>query len=106
MNYDAFLTTAFASGINPEPLRQCRAWVEHEIRFHLHLLRIRPECDLGFAELADIHTVEQGMARLKYLDQCWQLEGKRAYREWCRRPDREGKGIYRIALKTFYLMHT
>ena len=104
MDYNAFITVAFTHGIPAQPLRAVQSWVEKEIAWHHHAGdRIMPNWDMGFAELADITTAEQGFQRLKHSCWMWQLEGARKYKKWLKNPDREGKGFYRWVLKTYYL---
>jgi hypothetical protein len=104
MNYDTFITVAFAQGLNPEPLRVVQSWVEKEMSdWHNDHVEIIPDWDLGFAELGKIQTVEQAWAKLKHFDRMWQSEGTRQYKKRLGNPDPEGKGFYRYVLKTYYL---
>jgi hypothetical protein len=104
MDYNAFITVAFTHGIPAEPLRVVQTWVEKEMAcYHDAGDRIMPNWDMGFAELGDITTAEQGFQRLKHCCWMWQLEGARKYKKWLKNPDREGKGFYRWVLKTYYL---
>ena len=106
MNYNTFITVAFAQGLNPEPLRVVQSWVEKEMSDwydYSDQVEIVPGWDLGFAELANIQTVEQGWSKLKHFDRMWQSEGKRQYNKFVKNPSPEGKGFYRYVLKTYYL---
>ena len=106
MDYAGFQTLAFAQyGIPTQPLQVVREWIERE--FWLwdtdNDRVIVPSWDMGYAELADIQTVDQGMRALRDYAQGWEAEGKRAFRRWLANPSPRGRGFYRIALKTYYL---
>lgn len=103
-NYDDFVTHAFIGyGIPPEILRVVQTWVQKECG---------PEDfwgvhdDQGYAELADITTLDQAMSLLAQ-DLAWQrVDGTRAYNKYIRcAGGSPGHGVYRIALRAYYLMH-
>lgn len=104
MNYDAFKTLAFIQyQIPPQVLEVVRPWVEkhncleYETKY--------ADSDLGYAELADIQTVEQGMRQMKEQLDWLKIDGARDYNKFLKDAGgREGKGFYRWALKTYYLL--
>lgn len=104
MNYDAFKTLAFTQyQIPPQVLEVVRPWVES----HYSIMRTErhPGSDLGYGELGDIQTVEQGMLQMKEQLDWMRIEGKRHYDKFVKTAGgREGKGFYRWALKTYYLL--
>jgi hypothetical protein len=107
MSYDNFKTLAFTQyGINPEPLEVVRDWVEKQIgEYH----NWGKESSLGYAELCDIQTIDDAMAKLKEI--IWQSTlmetPKQTARELAKfnkdAGGRVGKGFYRYALKAYYL---
>lgn len=104
-NYAHFKTVAFTYGIDPQVLETVRAWVETEINWHEDW-PVNAEDDLGYSELADITTLDQGLKKMKQASDMWRAEGKRAYHKWLKDAGgRPGKGFYRIALKTYYLLN-
>ena len=104
MNYNTFITVAFAQGIPAEPLRVVQDWVEKEMAcYHEAGDVVVPEWDMGFAELADITTVEQGFKHLKHSCWSWEVEGQRQYKKFLKNPSPEGRGFSRWVLKTYYL---
>lgn len=106
MNYDSFKTMAFIEyGINPQPLEVVRSWVlQHSRQGFYH-----KGDDLGYAELADIQTVNDAMAKLKEI--IWQSTLMETDKKTAKALEqfnkdaggREGKGFYRYALKAYYL---
>lgn len=105
-NYDAFKTLAFVQyGIPSQVLEVVRPWIEEEHRAYLSSENINPNSTLGYAELANIITVEQAMNELKEIIFWQEIEGKRQYNKFIKDAGgRVGKGFYRYALKAYYLM--
>jgi len=98
--YDNFITQAFVGyAIPPEILRVVQPWVEDNCSDFGSA-----EDDLGFAELAKITSLSQGMQILQQ-DLKWQrAEGNRKYQQYLKDAGgRPGKGFYRYALKAYYL---
>ena len=110
MNYEAFQTLAFTKyNIPNEILLTVRPWVMKELMpwdSEGRLITDSRSDSLGYAELRDIDTVEQGMERMAEIIKWQRFEGKRTYNKFLRDAGgRVGKGFYRIALKTCYLVN-
>jgi len=115
MTYDAFVLHAFTNyGISNELLNTVRPWVEKEIREWgverpKKVMPNMPSFDLGFSELQDIVTIEQGMEKIKeYIWMSTEMETpkkteKAKQKFYKDAGGRVGKGIYRVVLKTYYL---
>jgi len=103
-DYDNFKFLAFSGYAIPgQVLDVVRPWVEKECGQGFWNV----EDDLGFAELADITTLDQAMKILAEDLKCQQVEGKRTYNKYLKDAGgRVGKGFYRWALKAYYLMET
>lgn len=105
MNYEVFQTMAFTQYKIPNQiLETVRPWIMEQLKHEDGRWGSRD--DLGFAELKDIQTVEQGMKEMA--EQIWWMsfENKRTYNKFLRDAGgRIGKGFYRIALKTCYLVN-
>ena len=108
MSYDAFKTLAFTQySIPNQILETVRPWIESQIDINWPK---RKEDTLGYAELGNVQTVEQGMKILnEIIFQATLMETpKKTAKEREKflkdAGGREGKGFYRYALKTYYLM--
>ena len=108
MSYQAFQTLAFTQyGIPNQILEVVRPWVEKEIGDYPYIGHTADS--LGYAELSDIQTVEQGMTVLNdIIHQATLMEtpkktAKEREKFLKTAGGREGKGFYRYALKTYYL---
>ena len=108
MSYDAFKTLAFTGyGISPQLLEVVRPWVENNIPERSSAF---PSASLGYGELVDIQTIDAGMRAMKEIIENSTLmetpkKTARALEKFNKDAGgREGKGIYRYALKTFWLM--
>jgi hypothetical protein len=106
MSYDAFKTLAFSGyGISPQLLEVVRPWVENECQDGFH----NKADDLGYAELADIQSVDEAMKKLNH--QIWMATTMETPKKTARELEkfnkdaggRVGKGFYRFALKAYYL---
>lgn len=112
-NYDAFQTQAFNAGIPNELMLTVRQWVESH-----HTVKTYDEHDrawfgvgndLGYAELADIVTLEGAFDKIKehiLMGTLMETDAKteRAKKKFYKDAGgRVGKGVYRIALKGYYL---
>jgi hypothetical protein len=107
MSYQAFQTLAFTQyGIPNQILEVVRPWVEKEIGTYHNWGK---GSSLGYAELADIQTVEAGMKMLNEI--IWQSTLMETPKKTAKEREkflkdaggRVGKGFYRYALKTYYL---
>lgn len=113
-NYDAFQTQAFNAGIPNELMMTVKQWVlkeaqdfdrddEHDREW------FGADADLGYAELKDIVTVQQAFDKIKqHIDMATLYETtartERAKKKFYKDAGgRVGKGVYRIALKGYYL---
>ena len=109
-NYDAFQTQCFAAGIPNELLVTVRPWVEtHYAVERFEDEEIWPQSDCGYAELADITTLDEAFKRIKSSIRWATMDdtpakSRRRYREYCKDAGgRVGKGVYRLILKAYYL---
>ena len=109
-NYDAFQTQCFTAGIPNELLVTVRPWVEtHYTVERFEDEKIWPQSDCGYAELADITTLDQAFKRIKtaiHMATVDETAAKtsRRYRAYCKDAGgRVGKGVYRLILKAYYL---
>jgi|DEB0MinimDraft_6_1074348.scaffolds.fasta_scaffold89429_1 hypothetical protein len=113
-NYNAFQTQAFNAGIPNELMLTIKDWVLQQARdYHLDDNEDRewmtPTCDLGYAELADITTLQGAFDKIKQHILMATLEDTDAKTERAKQKfykdagGRVGKGVYRIALKGYYL---
>jgi len=107
MSYEAFQTLAFTQyGIPNQILEVVRPWIEKEIGTYHNWGK---ETSLGYAELVDVQTVEQGMNQLNSIIQMATImeTPKKTAKEREKflkdAGGRVGKGFYRYALKTYYL---
>jgi hypothetical protein len=110
MNYDAFTLYCFNQGIRPEIIRACRtAVMKDDVYLDKQATQIYNAATLGYAELADITTVEQAIKDIKesiwmsvcdYDDLGRSLEKVRT-RQLIKRPH---KALTRRVLKAFYLL--
>lgn len=121
-NYSAYQTQAFHAGIPRELMRTVRAWVLQQAE-EMNMTDlgdssrhsppdsgpVEPTNDLGYAELADIVTVAQAfdmiLAHIKMATEHeTPAQTARAKRQFLKDAGgRVGKGVYRIALKGYYL---
>jgi len=108
-NYDAFQTQAFNAGIPNELMLTVKDWIlnsTHKVYFHSHF---NVERDLGYAELRHITTVEQAFDKIKesiFMSTLYETPAKieRAKQKFYKDAGgRVGKGVYRLALKGYYL---
>ena len=108
-NYDAFQTQAFNAGIPNELMLTVRDWVETHYKVKGGGRIVSPTDDIGYAELADITTIEQAFDKIKESIQSATLYETKAKTERAKKKfykdagGRVGKGVYRIALKGYYL---
>ena len=113
-NYSAYQTQAFHAGIPNELMLTVRAWVLQQAE-EMSMNDLgdsswhSPTNDLGYAELADIVTVAQAfdmiLAHIKRATEHeTPVQTARALRQFLTDAGgRVGKGVYRIALKGYYL---
>ena len=108
-NYNAFQTQAFNAGIPNELMLTVRDWVETHYTVKGGSRIVSPTDDLGYAELADITTLEQAFDKIKehiLMGTLMETDAKteRAKQKFYKDAGgRVGKGVYRIALKGYYL---
>jgi len=111
-NYETYQLLAFNNSIPNELMITMRDWVVKEIPDWSDEDRISPTDDLGYAELADIVTVDQAFNAIK---ECiWmttQMETEKKTEEAKKKfykdaGGRVGRGVYRYALKGYYLLET
>ena len=100
-DYDNFKLLAFNQyGIPPQILEVVRPWVEEQCRHGFY----HKEDDLGYAELADITTLDKALKILQEDLKIQKIEGKRNYNKYLKDAGgRVGKGFYRWTLKAYYL---
>jgi hypothetical protein len=111
MNYDAFKVLAFTQyGISPQLIDVIRPWVEENMPTGKG--SALPSASLGYGELVDIQTVDAGMKAMQEIifnSTLMETPKKTAKALEKFNKDaggREGKNIYRYALKTVWLMRT
>ena len=108
-NYDGFQTQAFNAGIPNELMLTVKDWVETHHTVKGGGRSVSPTDNIGYAELADITTVEQAFDKIKQHILMATLyetpaKTKRAKKKFYKDAGgRVGKGVYRIALKGYYL---
>ena len=113
-NYDAFQTQAFTAGIPNELMMTVRDWVlgeahDYDLDDNEDREWMTPTNDLGYAELGDITTLEQAFDKIKESILMGTLYETKAKTERAKKKfysdagGRVGKGVYRIALKGYYL---
>ena len=113
-NYDAYITQAFNAGIPNELMLTVKDWIlensnSWNMSDNFFAQEPHPESDLGYAELADITTIEQAFNKIKESIQSATLYETKAKTESAKKKyykdagGRVGKGVYRIALKGYYL---
>ena len=115
-NYEAFQTQAFNAGIPNQIMLTVKDWVLKEARdLHFDLDDVSerewmiPTNDLGYAELADITTLEQALNSIKQsilmatLDDTVRKTERNKKKFYSDAGGRVGKGVYRLALKGYYL---
>lgn len=110
-NWDNFVLTCFNQGIDSEVISKCKEFVASD--YHIQN-NWRPDnsivaSDLGYAELADITTIEQGLREIKNAimwstvdyDSLGRSKEKLLIKKLRKDP---GKHIKRLVLKTYWLM--
>lgn len=108
-NYNGYVTAAFTAGIPAELMNTIRPWVENHYAVQYPDEEIGVTNDLGYAELADITTVEEAFNRIKTsikmaTEEDTIAKTKRARNKFFKDAGgRVGKGVYRLALKGYYL---
>jgi hypothetical protein len=111
MDYDGFITYCFVQGINPDIIRACRTKVmEDDYVLNHKVITISPTSSLGYAELSDITTVEQGIREIKesiWMSVCDFDERGRSLeklrtKQLIKKPHRS---LTRRVLKTYYLLN-
>ena len=108
-NYDAFQTQAFNAGIPNELMLTVKDWVETHHTVKGGGRSVSPTDDLGYAELADITTLQEAFDKIKQHIQMATLYETPAKTERAKKKyykdagGRVGKDVYRIALKGYYL---
>lgn len=111
MNYEGFVVFCFNQGINPAIIRACRPAVmaDDYVLENNSATKIYDKASLGYAELADIDTVEQAIKEIKeciWMSICdYDAAGrsleKIRTRQIIRRPH---KSLTRRVLKAYYLL--
>ncbi len=107
--YDAFQTEAFNAGIPNELMLTVKDWVETHHTVKGGGRSVSPTDDIGYAELGDITTLEQAFDKIKESILMGTLYETKAKTERAKKKfysdagGRVGKGVYRIALKGYYL---
>jgi len=112
-NYNGYITAAFTAGIPAELMNTMRPWIEKHYAVDYDAdypdESIEVSSDLGYAELADITTVEQAFDRIKTAIKMATEEDtiaktkKAKIKFYKDAGGRVGKGVYRLALKGYYL---
>ena len=112
-NYDAYITQAWNAGIPAELMNTVRPWVEshHTVKTYDEHDRawFGVDSDLGYAELKDITSLEQAFEKIKnciFMATLMETKAKteRAKKKYYKDAGgRVGKGVYRVALKGYYL---
>jgi len=111
MDYNGFITFCFTQGINPEIIRACRAKVmEDDYVLNHKVIQISSASSLGYAELSDITTVEQGIKEIKQsiwmsvtdCDELGRSLEKLRTKQLIKKPH---KSLTRRVLKTYYLLN-
>lgn len=110
-NWDNFKLACFNEGIDQEVIEACKDFVanDYHIKNGWHRDRHVTTNDLGYAELADITTVEQGLADIKEsitwsimdYDALGRSREKVLLKKLRKDP---GKHLKRVTLKTYWLM--
>jgi len=108
-NYNGYITAAFTAGIPSELMNTMRPWVENHYAVEYPDESIEVSSDLGYAELTGITTVEQAFDRIKTAIMMATAEDtiaktkKAKIKFYKDAGGRVGKGVYRYALKGYYL---
>lgn len=108
MNYQSFVFLCWTQGIDPAVIQSHRDLV-HYILIGLNSPKRSPEATLGYAELANITTIEQGFREIikiiKYHTLDFDVWGRSLEKKNIQRLIRKpNKHIARIISKTFYLV--
>jgi hypothetical protein len=109
MNYEGFVLYCFAQGINPDIIRACRAKVMEDDYVLDRSTQMYPQATLGYAELAEIDTVEQAIKEIKQsiwmsvldFDELGRNMERVRTRQLIKRPH---KSLTRRVLKAYYLL--
>jgi len=108
MDFGDFKTICFMQGIDPKLIDACQDFINQHDYMLIKDRTIHPETSLGYAECADITTLEQGLSEIKqsimmstidYDSRGRSLE-KIRMKQLIQNPN---KAFKRIVLKTFYL---
>ena len=108
-NYDGYITAAFTAGIPTELMQTVRGWIEKHHSLLGDLEPVTATSDLGYSELSDIQTLEQAFDSIKECITMATLHETEAKTERAKKKfykdagGRVGKGVYRYALKGYYL---
>ena len=115
-NYEAFQTQAFNAGIPNQLMLTVKDWVLKEAQdfdldddLDINQVWMTPTDDLGYAELADITSLEQAFNSIKQsilmatLDDTVRKTERNKKKFYSDAGGRVGKGVYRLALKGYYL---
>ena len=113
-NYGAYQTQAFTAGIPNELMLTVKDWVlkesrDYDLDNNENRSWMTPTNDLGYAELGDITTLQGAFDKIKEHIQMGTLYETTAKTERAKKKfysdagGRVGKGVYRIALKGYYL---
>ena len=115
-NYEAFQTQAFNAGIPNQIMLTVKDWVLKEAHdfdldddLDINQVWMTPTNDLGYAELADITSLEQALNSIKQsilmatLDDTVRKTERNKKKFYSDAGGRVGKGVYRLALKGYYL---
>lgn len=110
MDYNSFITFCFAQGINPDIIQACRPAVMKDDIYLDGATKHYAKASLGYAELADIDTVEQAIKEVKETiwmsvcdyDQLGRSLEKTRTRQLIKKPH---KSLTRRVLKLYYLFN-
>ena len=110
MNYESFILYCFNEGINPDIIRACRSKVMDDDYVLDRSTQMYPQASLGYAELAEIDTVEQAIKEIKQtswstvtdFDELGRNLEKLRTRQLIKKPHR---GLTRRVLKAYYLLN-
>ena len=110
MDYNAFTVYCFNQGINPDIIRACRtAVMKDDYVLDRNPDQIYATSSLGYAELADIDSVERAMKEIKqtiWMSVCdYDARGRSLERLRTRQLIKNPhKGLTRRVLKAYYLL--
>jgi hypothetical protein len=110
-NWDNFILLCFNQSIDVEVIQGCKEFIadDYHIKNGWHKDKDMVTSDLGYAELADYTTVEQGLAEIKESIQWSILDfdalGRSREKVLLKKLRKDpGKHIKRVVLKTYWLM--